>query len=196
MATINPLVEGNVDAAIAVKLIAHTGHDAGIVYGRRGIGYIETKLAGFNRSAQGIRYLAMVDLMDTAHACAPDVVRVWLPHPAPMMHFRVVVREIESWLLADVEGMAEFLNVAPARFAADPESIRDPKQRLVNITRHSRSRDLRAAIVPDHGSTAPVGPRYNAEMSRFVLEAWDPERARVRAPSLAKCIARLAEIPA
>jgi hypothetical protein len=124
MTTINPLVEGDIDAAIAVKLIAHTGHDAGIVYGRRGIGYIETKLAGFNRSAQGIRYLAMVDLMDTAHECAPDVVRVWLPHPAPMMHFRVVVREIESWLLADVEGMAGFLNVAPARFAADPRAFK------------------------------------------------------------------------
>ncbi|MGE0875350.1 MAG: hypothetical protein AB7O31_11840 [Burkholderiales bacterium] len=183
MATINPLVEGDIDAAIAARLISHTGHNVGIVYGRRGVGYVEAKLAGFNRSAKGSRYLAMVDLMDTANACAPDVVRTWLPHPEPMMLFRVVVREIESWLLADVEGMSEFLGVAPVRFVAQPESIQDPKQMLVNITRHSRSKGTRNSIVPDNRSTATVGPRYNAEMIRFVLEVYKFSNSPTDGPS-------------
>ena len=160
MAVINPLVEGDLDEAVAIRLIEHTGHNVGITYGRHGIGYIQQKLAGFNRSARGIRYLTLVDLMDTGIGCAPDVVRNWLPHPQQGMQLRVVVREIESWLLADTIGLAGFLSVRPALISSTPETVPDPKQNLVNIARRSRKRATKTALVPVPNSTAQVGPRY------------------------------------
>lgn len=111
MAVINPFVEGDIDEAVAIRLIRHTGHDAGTTYGRRGIGYIKDKISAFNRSAGAIRYLTLVDLMDTGFACPPDVLRGWLPHPGAQMQLRVVVREIESWLLADTDVLSEFLSI-------------------------------------------------------------------------------------
>lgn len=173
MAVINPFVEGDIDEAVAIRLIRHTGHDAGTTYGRRGIGYIKDKISAFNRSAGAIRYLTLVDLMDTGFACPPDVLRGWLPHPGAQMQLRVVVREIESWLLADTDG----------------------KQTLVNVARRSRRRSVRTAIVPSPQSTAPVGAQYNSELRAFVDSHWDPDRARTRSPSLAKCIDRLAAVP-
>jgi hypothetical protein len=184
VATINPLVEGDIDAAIAMKVIQHAGHDSGIVYGRRGIGYIEKKLPGFNRSARGNRYLALVDLMDTKIACSPDVVRAWLPHPEAGMVFRVVEREIESWLMADVNSMADFLGVPPARFQQLPDAIPDPKQYMVNLARQSRRRTVRTALVPDPRSSSPVGALYNVELSAYVQAHWSPQRARALSPSL------------
>ena len=195
MAVINPLVEGDIDEAVAIRLIQHSGHDAGITYGRRGIGYIREKLPGFNRSAKSIRYLTLVDFMDTGIECPPNVMTRWLPHPEQGMQLRVVVREIESWLLADADGLAMFLSVRPALISSAPEAVQDPKQLLVNIARRSRKRTTRAALVPSNESTAQVGPRYNSELRAFVENHWSPVRASHRAPSLAKCIQRLAAIP-
>jgi hypothetical protein len=196
VATISPLVEGDIDAAVAAKVIEHVGHDAGTVYGRRGIGYIEEKLSGFNRSARGmLRYLALVDLMDTKLPCSPDVVRLWLPHPEAGMLFRVVEREIESWLMADVDSMADFLAVSPMRFHPHPDAIPDPKQYLVNLARRSRRGTVRAALVPDPRSSSPIGVLYNVELSAYVQAHWSPQRARARSPSLDRCLTRLAALP-
>ena len=43
------------------------------------------------------------------------------------MIFRIAVREVESWIIADKEGIAEFLNVAVANFTDLPDNISDPK---------------------------------------------------------------------
>jgi hypothetical protein len=195
VAVINPLVEGDIDEAVAIRLIQHAGHHSGVTYGRRGFGYIKDKIDGFNRSATEIQYLTLVDFMDTGLACPPTVVANWLPHPRPGMTLRVVVREIESWLLADREGLTDFLAVRPTLLNINPETVPDPKQALVNIARRSRSRNIREAIVPSPPSTAPVGSRYNAELRAFARDHWNPTRARANAPSLASCMDRLAAIP-
>ena len=122
MPTINALVEGDLDEAVATRV---TGHDMGLVYGRRGIGYVREKVTAFNRSAHQIAYLTMVDLMDTRLPCAPQICHAWLPHPNRKMLFRVVVREVESWLLADREGIADFLSVPLNRIPNDPEQLPD-----------------------------------------------------------------------
>ena len=196
MALINPLVEGDIDEAIAIRLIQTAGHQCGVTYGRRGVGYIKAKLDAFNRSANEIQYLTLVDFMDTGVACPPGVIAAWLPHSRPGMLLRIVVREIESWLLADRAGLSDFLAVRPALLNLDPETAQDPKQTLVNIARRSRRRSIRDAIVPSPASTAPVGVRYNAELRAFAENAWDPARARIHSPSLARCMDRLATVPA
>jgi hypothetical protein len=195
VAYICPLVEGDIDAAVASRLIAHCGHQCGDTYGRRGFTYIRDKIDGFNRSAQGIRYLAFVDLMDTGLECAPSVVHSWLPHKNPGMELRVVVREIESWILADVEGLSSFLGISRAHLPSRPEDESDPKQSLVNLARRSRRKAIKDSIVPAPESTAVVGPGYNLELQAFIDRDWSPVRARANSPSLHRCIEKLCAIP-
>lgn len=145
-------------------------------------------------SAQGMHYLALVDFMDTRLACPAEVVNQWLPHRNKQMLFRVVVREIESWLLADTEAMANFLNVEKSFIPTEVEALTNPKQELINIARRSRSKSLRESLVPASQSTAREGILYNPEMIRFVREYWNPDKARINSQSLDKCIQRLEEI--
>ena len=110
------------------------------------------------------------------------------------MLFRVVVREIESWLLADRSGLAGFLQVAVDRMPHYPENEVDPKQSLVNIARRSRSPKIQSSLVPIQGSTATVGQLYNADLVRFVTETWSISNASIYSPSLNKCLSRLRDL--
>ena len=76
----------------------------------------------------------------------------------------------------------------------NPESEPDPKRKLVNIARKSRSKKIRDALVPDQNSTAQVGKLYTSEMKRFVSDFWNIDTARKNSPSLDKCLKRLSEI--
>ncbi len=194
MSVINPLVEGEMDEAAAFKLINATGHTPGVCYGKKGCGYIRTKIQGFNRSARSTCYLTLIDLMDTGFSCPPEVLAGWVPHLAPNMLFRVVVRELESWLLADRQNIADFLSVSPIRIPENPEEVQDPKQSLVNIARRSRNSKVRRSLVPDSGSTAQVGKLYVSEMNAFINTRWDVAEARRSAPSLDRCMSKLESI--
>lgn len=194
MAIINFLVEGGIDEAVARNLVSFTGHESGDCFGRRGCGYIKKTIKGFNLSARGSYFLAFVDFMDTKLACPGEVVDQWLPHRNKKMLFRVVVREIESWLLADTGAVAAFFNVEMSLVPTEVENLTDPKQSLINIARRSRIKNLRDSIVPVSHTTAREGILYNPEIIRFVREFWNPEEARINSQSLDKCIQRLEEI--
>ncbi|MFN0087338.1 MAG: hypothetical protein ACKVX9_18255 [Blastocatellia bacterium] len=191
MALINIIVEGLLDEAMAIRLINESGHTFGTCHGKKGASYLQKKLAAFNESADNIRYLAMVDFMDTRLACPGEVVTRWLPHRKPGMLFRVVVRELESWLLADRANLPEFLRIDRAKIQKKPEELPDPKQTLVNLARSSRSRKIREALVPETGSTAAVGKLYNDELIRFIVQQWSVEEACRHSISLTKCFQRL-----
>ncbi len=176
---------------MAVRLITEAGHTPGYCHGKKGASYIRKNLKAFNRSADAIRYLAMVDFMDTGVPCPGEVVADWLPHRKPNMLFRVVVRELESWLMADQTNLASFLHIDRAKIPARPEELADPKRTLVNLARSSRSRKIREALVPEEDSTAAIGKSYNDELCRFITQNWDLEEACLNAPSLKKCVDRL-----
>src|SRR2546428_10091179 len=111
MIIVHALVEGLMDEAAAIRLIRASGHLPGTVYGKKGCGYIREKVGGFNRAAQGAHFLTLVDLKGTRSNCAPDVISSWLPYRYPRMLFRVVTRDLESWLIADRVNLARFLHV-------------------------------------------------------------------------------------
>lgn len=191
MSIINYLVEGDIDEAVAVKIIQTAGHTSGVCYGKRGHGYIRAKIQGFNRSVQQVPCLALVDFMDTGLDCAVEVLTRWLPHRHANMFFRIVIREIESWLLADSVNLARFLGINKDRVPTNPEQINDPKLTLVNLARHSKIGKVRTALVPEQGSTAQVGKLYTSEVNKFVRESWNVEAARLNSPSLDMCVRRL-----
>jgi hypothetical protein len=194
MATVNLLVEGEIDEIVAHKLVIGVGHQVGVCYGKKGSPYIKKKIRDFNKSAQNICYLALVDFMDTDCICPSEVVSTWLPYKNDLMFFRVVVREIESWIMADRKNIANFLNVGIEKIPSNPENEDDPKQKLVNIARGSRSSKILSALVPEQNSTAQVGKLYTSEIKRFIADFWDANSARTNSPSLDKCLERLEKI--
>ena len=192
---VDALVEGLLDETVARTLIRHCGHRDGTVYGKQGISYIQSKLSGFNVQAKfGNPLLVLIDFVDTKLECPPTVVNQWLHNRAPALLLRVVVGEIESWLLADQQGIADFLGISVALVPSALEAVVDPKQTLVNLARRSRRKQRREAIIPRQGLTATVGPGYVSKLAEFVQQGWDITNAQQHAPSLAKCVKRLAAI--
>ena len=188
---IDALVEGMIDEAVARKVVQAAGHDFGTCYGKRGIGYVKEKVKLFNKSAPRGVMLVLVDFMDTRAVCPPEVIAMYLPHPHPNMIFRVVVAEIESWLLADGLNLADFLCISRTRIPTSPEQVCDPKRSVVNLARGSRCKSVRDALVPPRDASIPSGKLYASEMIRFVRDRWDLQNARRNAPSLDRCLCRL-----
>lgn len=190
----NLLVEGYVDEAVAQRLLQDCGHESGVTYGKKGWNYIQQRIGSFDRAAGVHGLLTLVDFMDTGKSCPPAVVHDWLPQRAATHLFRVAVREIESWILADRKGVARFLEVPLVKIPRDVEALADPKQALVNLARSSRSRVIREALVPRTGYTAVEGPLYSSEVARFVRLNWNHDAARLQSDSLHRCIHRLLEL--
>lgn len=192
------LAEGHLEEAVAQRLARGCGFFVDKVFGKHGWSYVQGRIRALNEAASLAPHLALVDLMDVRPRpdCPASLVRAWLPNRHPNMLFRVVVRELESWLLADREGIADLLHVPLTRVPRLPEEEPDPKRALVNLARRSRSRRLREALVPRAGSTAQVGPDYNPLLEQFILHGWNPTTARAVAPSLDRCLTRLEELRA
>lgn len=194
MSIINLLVEGEIDEVVADKIVTAIGHQVGTCYGKHGYSYVKNKIHGFNKSAQNTCYLALVDFMDTGCNCPLEVISTLLPYKNDLMFFRIVVREIESWIMADRSSIAKFLNVSVEKIPLRPEIENNPKQTLVNIARGSRSAKIVSAFVPEQNSTAQVGKLYTSEIKRFVSDFWNVNTARLNSPSLDKCLKRLEKI--
>ncbi len=64
MPTISILVEGTLDEAVARQLVTASGGTPGTVFPKKGAGYIEKKIDGFNELAQGVPILSLVDPTD------------------------------------------------------------------------------------------------------------------------------------
>jgi len=187
---ISAAVEGIGDEAVVRKLIAHVDAAPGDVYGKQGKSFLRQRIAGYNNAAQRMPWIVLVDL-DSDEDCAPPLRDARLPQPAPYLCFRVAVREVEAWLLADAERLASFLRVARTRLPSDPERVDDPKAAMVNLARASRRRDIREDMVPRPGSGRQVGPASSSRLIEFASAHWRPEVAAAKADSLKRAIRSL-----
>jgi len=190
---ITAAVEGEVDAAVVERLADHSGVSVSEIYGKNGKAALKQRLSNYNNAAQFAPWLVLVDL-DNDFSCAPDLVVSWLPNPARQMRFRVAVRQVEAWLLADRERIAGFLGVRKSQVPSSPEDLTDAKRALIDLARRSRRRDIRVDMVPRPSSGRKVGPAYVSRIIEYVYEAWRPRVAASNAASLAKCLRRLRAI--
>ena len=190
--SISAAVEGPIDEAVVTRILDLTGLELGRVYGRLGKDNLRRRIQGFNHAAEYSPWLVVVDL-DRCE-CAPVLARRWLPAPSTHMCFRVAVREVEAWLLADRVAVAQFLGVSRSLIPGDPDSLDDPKEALVNLARRSRFRSIRNDLVPQEGSGRGVGPAYTTEVTRYVAASWRPEIAADTSPSLRRCIQRVSHL--
>lgn len=190
------VVEDALSEAVCLRLLAHYSLEAGVVYGKEGYGFIKTRLRGFNHAAKGMCYLVLADL-DRCN-CAPELWNDWLPGITrhPNLIFRVAVREVESWLLADIQCLTQFFRFKGKLSFADPDQVSDPKQEVLAMASKSPVRMLREGVVFQnrHGKLVQ-GPDYNGSLLRFVQKTWDLSNAIQRSDSLrraAKALSRLA----
>lgn len=187
-------VEGLVDDAAVRKLIACAGGQAGPIYGRKGKDALRQQIQAYNNAAWHAPWIVLVDL-DRDADCAPPLRLEWLPNPAPKLCFRIAVRAVEAWLMADRETLAEFLRVPSHRIPTTPEALDDPKGEMVNLARHSRDRGIREDMVAREESGRRVGPAYTSRLMEYVDGRWRPEVAAKHSGSLRRaieCVRRLA----
>lgn len=193
MIVLTAAVEGLVDEAVVRRLAKHVGMEVGPVHGKNGKGHLRQRIAGYNNAARISPWLVLVDLNREAE-CAPPLRGAWLNQPATNMCFRVAVREVESWLLADRGRLAKFLGVPTSRVPTTPEAIEDPKRTVIELAARSRRRDIREDMVPRPGSGRRVGPAYESRLIEFVGSLWQPEVAARFSDSLRRCLIRLKEM--
>jgi hypothetical protein len=198
LVTISAAVEGIVDEAVVRRLIACAGGHPGPIHGKNGKLALRQKINGYNNAARHTPWVVLVDLNSDAD-CAPRLRRDWLPTPDPWLCFRVAVREVEAWLMADAETLASYLRIPKSIIPPDPESLPDPKAAIVNLARQSRTRAIRADMVPRPGSRREVGSAYTSRLVEYASEFWRPDVAAQRANSLRRaihCLRRLVEAKA
>ncbi len=146
------------------------------------------KYVGMSRA--GFPHIVLTDL-DNYH-CPPELLDHWRVPPLPgLMLFRIAVREVESWVMADRSGFAALVGITLAKVPMVPDALEDPKQTLLNLVRRSRRSALKHDMLPTQGSVASIGPFYNDILGRFVREKWNITEAVKHSQSLRKAVLRL-----
>jgi hypothetical protein len=188
--------EDALSEAVALRLVEqeNEGMHVAVRLGRRGNGYLKRNLLAFTQIARRIPVLLLTDL-DRVD-CPAVLIEDWRGNaifPGTLL-FRVVVHEIEAWLLADREGFAQFSGVPLHRMPEYPERLDDPKETLLNLIRRHGTRIAKADILPEGGSTVRVGLAYNEALCGFVRGSWSPGRASRLSHSLDRTRRRLHEM--
>ncbi len=185
-------VEDDLSEAVARRILAlaNTAYQVGTVYGRHGFGDLKRNVKGWNSLAKVVPFFLLTDLDNSP--CPSALMEKWHAEAYhPNLIFRVAVREVEAWLMADRAGFAKFIGVSVDLVPPKPEDSRDPKAQLIKIASRSRIRAIRERIVPKAKSTAQIGPEYNSCLSEFVTKDWDVAAGAKGAPSLSRAIRRL-----
>ena len=162
----------------------------GPALGKKGSGWLKSKIFAYNLTARTCPFLVVTDLDDVD--CPPSLIEAWLPRGKHHnLLLRIPVREIEAWVMSDRVGLASFLGINSTKIPADTETIENPKEFLIRLAKGSRNRVIRSDIVPALDSTAKVGPNYNARLGTFVMSQWSALRAVRASRSLKSTIERL-----
>lgn len=194
---IHLIAEGQLELPVGRKLIEHCGHSIGREYLLQGCGNIKSKAYKYaSLAVGGDGVLVLTDFMDSRCDCVPQALVEYRAETIGRHSFlyRFAMPELESWLLADVAGLSDFLRVARSKIPDKPEEVPDPKRTLVNLARSSKKRAVREDIVPPEGNSGVVGRLYVPRLTEFVEKFWDIDAAIQHASSLARCVRRLREL--
>ncbi len=190
MIPLNLVVEDRLSEAVARKIILQTGRPFSIgnrFIGRQGYGYIKSRIRGFNEAARHTPFFVLTDL--DSGACAPLLINEWLGRPINgNLILRVAVHEVESWILAHREGLADFFGIRSNSIPINVDKLPRPKEALIDLARQSNRKNVRVDIVPPDGSSRVQGPDYNGRLAHFVEDHWDPTVAMRNSESLYRAI--------
>lgn len=195
MIIVNTATEDEVSERVAIRLVTDVvpGGSLGLTLRRGGFGYLRSSLHKFSKMAQREHVLLLTDL--DRLPCASALIASWtadVPLPNKLL-FRIPVREIESWLLADRQSMAELMGISEASLPPQPDELPDPKRVLLSAARNAK-RSIRSELISGRGAIASQGLGYNRILAQYVDNLWDIDRAADRSPSLRRAVDRLAAI--
>jgi hypothetical protein len=159
-----------------------------------GWGYLRSRADQWREIARHRPVVLITDL--DRHRCPKQLLEDWFGDRPLSRNLvvRIAVREVESWLLADHEGLAKLFG-RDARMHPRPDELTDPKQHLLTLAAKAR-RDVRADLVAERGAIARQGIGYNSRLATFVGTIWSPLRAGSRSASLRRAQIRINELAA
>lgn len=186
--------EDELSECLGEKLIrdANTTLNVTLRLRKGGFGYLKSKLPSLCGISKTQPVILFTDL-DRCE-CPKILINNWfkgMDKPKGLL-FRVVVREIESWVLADHKAFSEYFGISAAKLPQDPDSILDPKATLLKLVGGSR-RELKEAMIAKKGALAIQGVGYNTILGDFIRTSWSPQRAQERSKSLKKAFTRINE---
>lgn len=195
MPTINIATEDELSEVVASRLVTDLlpSYEIGSLLRRNGSGYLQSRFRNFCQIARREPVFLITDLDD--RICAPQMRLDWLngQNQPELMLFRIAVREIESWLIADSVALSDYLGVSERIIPKSPDNLPEPKQTVLRIAR-SASRGIRLEVLATRGTISSQGIGYNRVMSEFARTTWCPVRAGDASESLRRTITRLTEL--
>lgn len=189
------IVEGETDEPVINALMRAAGWaDSEFrVTSANGKGVIDRDLKNYWEAARVLPYVVFRDLDRDGGGC-PVTLRAELvehtPGESPDLLIRIVDQCIESWILADRQGVAEFCEKEPAT-VSPPGSHH--KAYLLRMMKDARLKKLKDAV-EEKGRELDFGPRYNTCLQNLMTHHWSIERATAESDSLRRALERLTEL--
>lgn len=187
--------EDELSEAICHRLLSDVGGGLSVALKlrRNGFGYLRSSMRKFCELARQMPVFLLTDL-DTSE-CPATLVEEWSrKNVVPdQLIFRVAVRQVESWLLADRASIARLLNVSARQVPGNPDTLPDAKQSLLKLA-SGAPRRVRDRLLAEKGATARQGLGYNAVLVDYVRSHWSPAQASVCSNSLHRARVRLSSL--
>ena len=186
------IVEGPTDIPVVTALMRAAGWNDNQfkVMSANGKGAIDRGIKKYWEAARVLPYVIFRDLDQDAEGC-PVTLRAQLvehtPGESPDLLIRIVDQCIESWILADREGVAEFCNRSAAS-VKPPASHHKPY--LLSMMKEAKLKDA----VEEQGRELDFGPAYALHLQRLMTHHWSIERAAAESDSLRRALERLTEL--
>ena len=186
------IVEGTTDEPVINALMRAAGwadHEF-FVWSVNGKGAIDRDIKNYWKAARRHPYVVFRDLDRDGGGC-PVTLRAQLvehtPGESPNLLIRIVDQCIESWILADRQGVAEFCKRSTASV-----SIRGShhKAYLLRMMKDAKLKDA----VEEKGRELDFGPAYAVHLQRLMTHHWSIERAAAESDSLRRALKRLTDL--
>jgi hypothetical protein len=180
--------EDALSEAVGLRLLGEHAvlkQDEPLLLRKGGFGYLRSRMDSWKQMAQQ-RLVVLITDLDKVD-CPVRLLDDWLGAgcvcPENLI-FRIAVREVESWLLADHHGLAQLLG-QKIKPPSSPDMLPDPKQHLLGLAKKA-PRAVKEDLLARDGVIARQGLGYNHRLVNWVKTEWCPQRAEDRSPSLAR----------
>ena len=187
--------EDALSEAVGKRLLIDAGYqlEPSPLLRKNGSGYLRSKMDSWYAIATLKPILLITDL-DT-YPCPVALRAAWIGHREPNTNlvFRIAVREIEAWLLADHVALRTLIG-SRGTLPPEPDLLTDPKQFLLRLVAKRASRKIRDDLVANAGAVASQGIGYNSRLSQLVASEWNPARAEFRSESLRRARSQIAAL--
>jgi len=120
--------------AVGKRLLACIEHplEPTLYFRQNGFGYLRANMDKWCKVAAHQPVVLLTDLDN--HVCPQELIADWsgaLIRPNNLI-FRVAVKEVESWLLADHEAMRHLIG-EKGKLPSEPDNLDDPKKYLLDL---------------------------------------------------------------